>query len=175
MRQVIAAVLVGLSLSGCTATYIQRDLIEATGKLSRSKSVLVSTPANGVYGKVEYKSSGKITAHETRMAFAAFAPNTAVVSDCKDLQCLATQSTAGSSYLVVPQILHWEDRATEWSGIPDRIEVEVRVFDGSSLQELSATVISGKSKWATFGGDHPEDLLPEPLKIYTQSLYEMPR
>ncbi|WP_254924651.1 DUF4823 domain-containing protein [Aeromonas sp. A35_P] len=29
----------------------------------------------------------------------------------------------------------------------------------------------GKSKWATFGGDHPQDLLPEPTEKYVNSLY----
>jgi hypothetical protein len=26
------------------------------------------------------------------------------------------------SFLIFPTILHWEDRATEWSGKPDKVE-----------------------------------------------------
>jgi Domain of unknown function (DUF4823) len=36
---------------------------------------------------------------------------------------------------------------------------------------VASTLISGQSKWATFGGDHPQDLLPEPLNSYVESLY----
>ena len=173
MRLGIAGVVLSILVSGCAATYAQRDLMDIVAKLSPKRAVLVSTPANGIYGNIEYRSSGKITSQEVRTAFSKFASSATVISDCKDLQCLSRQQAAGSfSYLVVPQILHWEDRATEWSGIPDRIEVELRVFDGETLLEVGATVLSGKSKWATFGGDHPEDLLPEPLSNYVKTLYE---
>ncbi|MBK9446114.1 MAG: DUF4823 domain-containing protein [Betaproteobacteria bacterium] len=158
--------------SGCAATYVQRGLIEPTNKLSRDRPVLISTPANGVYGKTEYRASGQITATEVRAAFSRHALGTKVISECRDLQCLSRQTPSVRAYLVVPEILHWEDRATEWSGIPDRIEVAVRVYDSEAMNEVAATVISGKSKWATFGGDHPEDLLPEPLGTYVQALYE---
>ena len=62
-------------------------------------------------------------------------------------------------------------RATEWSGIPDKIEVKIIVYDGGTGKEVGSTLISGRSKWATFGGDHPQDLLPEPLNSYVESLY----
>lgn len=74
-------------------------------------------------------------------------------------------------YYVIPEILHWEDRATEWSGIPDKIQVKISIYEGKTWKEVASTIISGKSKWATFGGDHPQDLLPEPLNKYVESLY----
>jgi Domain of unknown function (DUF4823) len=74
-------------------------------------------------------------------------------------------------YYVVSEILHWEDHATEWSGLPDKIEVKIMVYDGGTGKELASTLIAGESKWATFGGDHPQDLLPEPLNSYVESLY----
>ena len=73
--------------------------------------------------------------------------------------------------MAIPEILHWKDRATEWSGIPDKIEVKLSVYESNSEKELASTVLSGKSKWATFGGDHPQDLLAEPLNKYIGTLY----
>ncbi|ACR12232.1 conserved hypothetical protein [Teredinibacter turnerae T7901] len=49
------------------------------------------------------------------------------------------------------------------------IKIVVYSIDGT---EVSSTIIYGKSKWATFGGDHPQDLLPEPIKQYVQGLYK---
>ena len=172
MHWTLMGLMAAVLVSGCAATYVQRGLFEPTTKFSRDRPVLVSTPANGIYGKIEYRASGQITATEVRAAFSRYALGTKVVSDCRDLQCLSRHTPAARVYLVVPEILHWEDRATEWSGIPDRIEIAVRVYDSETLSEVAATVISGKSKWATFGGDHPEDLLPEPLGTYVQTLYE---
>jgi len=74
-------------------------------------------------------------------------------------------------YYIQSEILHWEDRATEWSGLPDRIEIKISVYDTHSGAELASSILSARSKWATFGGDHPQDLLPEPVKQYVESLY----
>jgi len=74
-------------------------------------------------------------------------------------------------YLVFSTILEWEDRATEWSMIPDKVSVKIVVFNVKTEERLSSTIVKGKSGWATFGGDHPQDLLPEPIEQYTDSLF----
>jgi Domain of unknown function (DUF4823) len=158
-------------VSGCSSTFKQNVLQEPSTKLVRGKSVAIATPINGWYGKTEYSDSGRMTAFATRAAFARFT-NTSVVSvGCKDLACLRNHTSGPFDYYVVPEILHWEDRATEWSGLPDKIEVKIIVYDGGTGKEVASTLISGQSKWATFGGDHPQDLLPEPLNSYVESLY----
>ena len=75
------------------------------------------------------------------------------------------------AYLIDPTILHWEDRNTEWSGRPDRISVKLAVFDVTTRQTLDSVVIDGTSKWATLGGDHPQDLLPGPIGSFVAQLY----
>jgi hypothetical protein len=74
------------------------------------------------------------------------------------------------AYYVESEILHWEDRATEWSGIPARIEIKISIYDSSSNAEITAVVVSGRSKWGIFGGDHPQDLLHERVNSYVQGL-----
>ncbi len=115
--------------------------------------------------------SGKTVALAVRAAFAPFAKTITVMPDCNDLACLQKIKLTGSEYYVIPEILHWEDRATEWSGIPDKIKIQISVYDGQALEKLASTIISGTSRWATFGGDHPQDLLSEPLNRYVESLY----
>ncbi len=167
----IPLVIFATMISGCAATYKQDTLAEPIAKLVRGKSVVISTPSNGFYERKEYADSGRMTALAARAAFARFSNSTSVVPDCKDLMCLKKDSSATYDYYVIPEILHWEDRATEWSGIPDRIEVKISIYGGQDVKELASTIISGKSRWATFGGDHPQDLLPEPLNKYVESLY----
>jgi hypothetical protein len=166
-----AVVLVAALLSACASTYKQEVVSAPSAKLERGKAILVATPKNGSYDKKEYTLSGQQTAAAIQAAFARFSNQVVVSSSCTDLPCLQTEGKQGYAYYVVPEILHWEDRNTEWSGMPDRIEVKLIVSDAQGNKEISSIVISGKSKWATFGGDHPQDLLPEPIKQYVESLY----
>ena len=55
-------------------------------------------------------------------------------------------TTEKYAYYAVPDILHWEDRATEWSGIPDKIELKISIYDVTLGSEIASAVVSGKSK-----------------------------
>lgn len=158
-------------LSACAATYKHEVVSAPSAKLERGKAILIATPKNGFYESKEYASSGRQAAAATQAAFARFSNQVTISSRCADLTCLQSEGGPTYAYYVVPEILHWEDRNTEWSGIPDRVEVKFLVADAKSAKEIASTVISGKSKWATFGGDHPQDLLPAPLKQYVGGLY----
>ena len=168
----ISLVAVALLLSACAATYKQEVLLSPRAKLERGKSVLIATPKDGFYETKEYRGSGAKTAIVIQAAFARFSNNVAVSPTCRDLACLQGEGKQTAyAYYAVPEILHWEDRNTEWSGKPDRVEVKLVVYDGATQSEIGSAVISGTSKWATFGGDHPEDLLPEPFQQHINSLY----
>jgi hypothetical protein len=46
------------------------------------------------------------------------------------------------------------------------------VYDLGTSEVVSAVTIDGKSGLATFGGDHPQDLLSEPVVKYVNSLFK---
>ena len=158
-------------LTGCASTYKQEVVSAPSAKLERGKAILIATPKNGFYETKEYPASGRQTAAVTQAAFARYSSQVTVSSSCSDLPCLQAEGKPNYSYFVVPQILQWEDRNTEWSGLPDRIEIKFVVIGAQGSGEIASTIISGKSKWATFGGDHPQDLLPEPIKQFVDGLY----
>lgn len=160
-----------LIASGCASSYEHTPLTAPTQQLDSDKSVLIATPNDGSYESANYANSGRMTAVAVQAAFAQHTSNVAVSTECSDIDCLKISQTTIADYYVVPEILHWEDRNTEWSGKKDRLEIMLTVYDATDGTELSSTKISGKSKWATFGGDHPQDLLPEPLKQYLATLY----
>ena len=157
--------------AGCTSTYTQRNLTEPSAKLVRGKSVVIATPANGRYSNREYAGSGEMTALAVRDAFARFTDSVTVSAAGKDLDSLKGDGSSHADYYVIPEILHWEERATEWSGFPDRIHVKLSVYDGTARDEIVSVSIYGTSKRGTFGGDHPQDLLPEPINKWVESLY----
>jgi hypothetical protein len=168
MRKISALFALAL-ISGCSAKYMHNDISAPSAKLQSGKSLIIATPTNGRYSDDTYQASGEMTAAATRAAFARYSNNITVSQSCSDIGCLKNNGAFG--YYVVPEILHWEERATEWSGLPDRIEIKVTIYDGKTFETAASTIFSGKSKWATFGGDHPQDLLHEPMNSYIDSLY----
>ncbi|WP_248744250.1 MULTISPECIES: DUF4823 domain-containing protein [unclassified Pseudomonas] len=162
-------IVLSVLMSGCSAKYVQQDLTTSPEKLIQGQSVSIATPVDGRYETTVYKASGAMTADAVRSAFARYANQVKVSESCADLACIRQQGNAG--YYVVPEILHWEDRATEWSGIPDRIEVKLAIYGAKGDEPLASTVVSGKSKWLTFGGDHPQDLLQKPIESYVKAQY----
>ena len=143
-------------LVGCSSTYDNTLVKDISVKLSQSKSVNITTPVNGVYGETVYKGSGDMTAKALKSSFIKYSDKVSIDSN--------------GDYEVKPEILHWEDRATEWSGKRDVIKVLISVYENNNL--ISKYIIFGRSKWFTFGGDHPEDLLQSLVDKHVQSLYK---
>jgi len=163
-----------LLLLGCVHTYEMRSGGEGAPRihLPREASFLVGVPEDGRFGTHHYPGSGFMTTQEV---VAALSTHARIVRAAKAPATIKENSAAARSahlqYLVQPTILHWEERATEWSGKPDRISVRLELIEVSSGATLDTTVLSGKSKWATLGGDHPQELLPEPLSGYANALF----
>jgi hypothetical protein len=168
--RILMVALLATALSGCVATYTKTPVAMAQVKLKPGATIAVATPRNGAYGDKTYTDSGAATANAVRAAFARYAGEITVVPECQIVACLREKAPA-ASYLAVPEILHWEDRATEWSGKKDKLEIKLSIYAAGVADVVASTVLAGKSKWATFGGDHPQDLLTEPLTEYVGSLY----
>ncbi|UMO89117.1 DUF4823 domain-containing protein [Pectobacterium sp. PL64] len=158
-------------LAGCSAKYNSTAIQKNEELLIKNKEIVIAVPANGIYSTQEYAGSGSSTANVIKAAFLRYSDNVKTISECSNMNCLVSKSPVSDGYYIVPQILHWEDRATEWSGIPDKMEVKITIYKADNQKLLSSVILSGKSKFATFGGDHPQDLLPAPVSEYVASLY----
>jgi hypothetical protein len=166
-----AVALAGLLL-GCADTH-QLVREGATGtKLSTNDSLYVAVSRDGAYGTAVYAGSGAMTSQTLVSAFSKHAQNVEMSHGYEGFdEALATARAKKAKYLVYPTILHWEDRATEWSGIPDQVEIKVELVDVQTGKMVESAVINGKSGLATLGGDHPQDLLPKPVEEFVSSLY----
>jgi hypothetical protein len=49
--------------------------------------------------------------------------------------------------------------------------MQISVVDVKSGSIVSSGVVNGSSKWFTFGGDHPEDLLEEGMNRFVAQMY----
>ena len=159
-----------LLLSGCES-YEQVDYVDQAVNLDPSLGVLISVPEDGFFGSENYRNSGRMTTNAIRSAFSPHAGVVQITDVCHGEECLEGIDTTKIGYYVRPDILHWEDRATEWSGKSDRLEIQMTIYSAETKEELANSSYTGKSQWFTLGGDHPQDLLDKPTEEFVDSLY----
>jgi hypothetical protein len=163
-----------LFIWGCAHTYEQIKVGDSAArpKLKSDGSAYILVPEDGKYGTHTYPGSGATTARAIRAAFEKHVNRVVLAPEKENPEiALIKARNQGFTYLVRPMILQWDERATEWVGNPDKVEIKVVVMDAATENVIASVVIKGKSGWPTLGGDHPEDLLPEPIDTYVASLF----
>ncbi|MCL1143966.1 DUF4823 domain-containing protein [Shewanella gaetbuli] len=161
------------ALTGCSSSYqFEHEGMQQNAKLNPELGVLISTPDDGFYGQKKYPNSAKATVQTIKSEFLKYSKNVDITQDCKGKQCLQSIDNQQYGYYIEPVILHWEDRNTEWSGKSDKVEIQIITYDAKTHQIIKDARFSGKSKWMTLGGDHPQDLLKDPTEEYINSLYQ---
>lgn len=173
MIKKLAGVAIVSVLSACVDTHqlIVSD-VDGAVRLRPADTIFIAVPEDGAYGADIYRGSGRNTAQIIYSAFSKHTRSARIGHSVQSFEeALASTRKGGQKYLVYPTILHWEDRATEWSGIPDKVEVKIEIVESTSGEAIASGVAKGKSGLATFGGDHPQDLLPDPVEEFVSSVY----
>ena len=174
MKKVVFCLISVLFIWGCarTAEQIKVGDSAARPKLRSDGAAYILMPEDGKYGTHTYPGSGATTARAIRAAFEKHINRVQLSPEKENPElALIKARTQGFTYFVRPMILRWEQRSVQWAGNPDRVEIKVIVMDAATENVIASVVIKGKSGWPTLGGDHPEDLLPEPIDTYVASLF----
>lgn len=165
--------LFGLSLlSACADVTKVNEITSQSFKLNKMAAAQIALPSNGSYGDKAYPSSGAMTQAAILNAMSKHMVKVETLKAVQDMtSALDSAKSKKVDYLVYPEILHWEDRSTEWSGKSDLVTIKIQILDVKSGETISAATIDGKSGLWTFGGDHPQDLLPTPIQEYFSKLF----
>lgn len=164
--------LVVLFVAGCADKHQLIKVKTSNAKLDSTKSIYIAVPKNGSYGNINYQGSGQTTAQIILLNLSKYSNNVEIAMDYQSYKdTLVYSSVNNFEYLIFTNILEWEDRATEWSGLSDRAAIKINVIEVKTGKTLDSVIIEGKSGLATFGGDHPQDLLYEPIKKYIDSQF----
>ncbi|MSR10086.1 MAG: DUF4823 domain-containing protein [Gammaproteobacteria bacterium] len=169
-----ASLLLSMSLVAACATHsIRPESSAAPPQLRKSSAAYVVVPEDGRYYEDKpYVGSGRMTAVAFSDALRNYVESVSLGPRPKDgFQSLQVVGTSVATYVFLPEILHWEDRSTEWSGRPDRIEIQVTVIEASTGKPLNQTIITGRSSWFTLGGDHPQEMLAGSVGEYIATLF----
>jgi hypothetical protein len=171
MRKALVLAIV-LAVSACADSHRVQHTIQSPEKLSRVATAYVAVPQDGRYGHTVYSGSGLTT---TQIVAGAFTRHLTRVEQAERPEtyesALEAAKKMGATYLISPSIAHWEDRATEWSLISDKVELQISVYDAVTGRLIERGIVDGRSGWATLGGDHPQDLLPQPVNQYVDNLF----
>ena len=169
--QYIISLSIILFLVSCSAKH---DITSSTknSKLIPQKSIYIALAKDGTYNNTIYPGSGSKTSTALFKSFSMYTNKIEIANQYKPYSAALTQARRnGAIYFIYPTIFGWEDRATEWSGKPDKISIQIKTIKTNTGIILNSTIIEGKSAWATLGGDHPEDLLQKPINDLINSLY----
>jgi hypothetical protein len=173
LRRVLLPVVLTI-LSGCAHTYnVSRPVAaESTPTLSRDATAYVALPQDGSYEGRVYEGSGRYTVSAVSAAFSSRLEEVAVARSVEEYEpSLEAARAGGHDYLIFPEIKHWEDRATEWSGKSDKIEVRITIVETRTGDLVDSVDIRGTSRWGTLGGDHPQDLLAVPIEDFVAEAF----
>ncbi len=172
MKKLIYVFVIALLATGCASVQQIRLAKEPLiDKLKTESSIYVLIPENGSHGEVIYQNSGRTIALFISAAFSRHMYQVEMSDNAETLEIGLNKARAkGYQYIISPQILHWENRATVVSSMPDRVEVKVNIYETSSADLLDSVIIKGKSNAALSDGV-PEDLLRNPINRYIDSLF----
>ncbi|MEF1289552.1 DUF4823 domain-containing protein [Vibrio sp. M260118] len=161
-----------MMLVGCADSHkLNVTKTDSNVRLNPNHAVYIALSKDGQYGSHYYSGSGSMVSQTIKGELFATLNNVVIANKPQDYAvALDFARSRKFDYLVYPTILHWEDRATEWSAKADRIKVKMVVVEVKSGLVVKSGIIEGKSGLATFGGDKPQDLLPDPTKEFFSSM-----
>jgi hypothetical protein len=173
-----AALVAVIGLGACSPQpiYRQTDISSATAStepLNPSKGILVSVPKDAAYQHDSYPGSGQEVAQRTASAFTKYARHVEIAIPAlrEQPELLLAARNAGAGYLLVPTIVHWEQRATGWSGIPSQVDVSLTVIDVETEREIRSTVLEGRSDTRNMQQKNIEEMYSGVLKEHAARLY----
>ncbi|GAW87913.1 conserved hypothetical protein [Bathymodiolus platifrons methanotrophic gill symbiont] len=159
-------------LSGCTAKY---DVIRYDNtQLSINDSYYISNPKDGKYAEINYVNSGEMTRDALFNELSTLGVKTEKADKTlSKIDSLLSAKQQGYVFLIYPTILHWEDRATEWSGLRDRAKIKLELIDTDTKVTVDNAIFNLVGTWWTFGGLHPQDMVSEAVKEYFKKVFDL--
>lgn len=163
------------TLTGCiTSIHSDHDAKSIAKKtISINDKFYIAVGNEGRYKTIRYKGSNIELENAIEKQLSKYASNIICGNQIMDLtSAKAYAKSKGCNILIYSRILHWEDRATAWSGLSDEVEIKTVIYDLRNDIVLDSFIAEGSSANLTFLNDGPSDLLDTPYRRYFNSLFE---
>ncbi|MCT7464923.1 DUF4823 domain-containing protein [Aliarcobacter cryaerophilus] len=174
MRALLLTILTIFIFTGC---YFEKHNVEKSNDhtylpLKEKEKIFISLPDDGQYGNINYKNSGFAVANSIKTNVFQYSKNIEIGQKVLTLdEAISYAKSISAIYLYYPTILHWEDRNTAWSGLADKVHINISVIDILLNKEVSSTDIKSNSSYWTLSNESPKELIDEPISKYINTLY----
>jgi hypothetical protein len=175
-RNVLMAAALALAGIGCESTVKQTttEAGPAGAPLRNGSRVYVAMPEDAIDKKEHVMGSGGRVAMALQDALKRHTRNVVTAKTPETLEEAVNQARDISyEYVVFPAILKWQDRATEWTGVRDKLQVKIDLVAVDSGAVVRTTMIDGKGKWMTDGEETPQDMLAEPVDKFVRAMFRV--
>ena len=147
-------------LVGCASrAIVNAPVVPGSVISSPGDRIRVMESADGVFGATTYTGSGHRLAGRVLEALQSQYVDVQVIPMTREQDALEAARAAQAKYLVVPTILHWEDRNTAWSMDPDRLRVQLALRDVASDHAVNSLTFEAKSRKFFIGGNPTPDVM----------------
>lgn len=160
-------------LSGCvSAPVVTIESTAGTLAVPKNEKLCLSTPKDGRFDGRPYRNSGAKVAKKIRQPIDDLYVVLSVgyVPGGDFTECVQR----GGKYILVPEILEYENRATGWSGRLDKIKVQVDLVRIGTSEKSSFTYYATSdlvtSAFLEWGNAPPYDLLAEEFQTKVRDL-----
>jgi hypothetical protein len=160
-----------LIFTACAYASIESDEARGRRQVSAAGGVWVVVPSDGSYGGTQYGGSGRIVAKRVLEAVRERFPLAQQFADGDEGAAARIAADQGVDLIVSPTILHWEDRATAWSGFRDKVRIEVRLLGVEPPELISDVTFESRNNSITLLDRRPEDLLDDDFDEAVSSLF----
>ena len=160
MRRLVWLLLLPAVLS-CAYASIQREPGLPKAEPDPSAQVVVLVPVDAAFGGKVYPGTGRFVAEHTLAALRHRFPLAQLLDEHDEHAALARARQDSIAFLISPVILHWEDRATNWSGMRDKVQIELRLLRVEPPELVQSVLFEARNNSFTLFDDKPEVLLDE--------------
>ena len=165
------AIALAFITTGCTASYERTFVTWRSGHDYAPARILVVTPPYGTYETIEYPTSGHEVVAALTKELKRYTNAISTVLTPVSINQLDDQLIQSVDYIIIPEILHWEDRATGWSMRPDRIEVRFDFYN-NQRKLIDSYLITARSAYIVWISRQPNSLLPKPIRQMLTELFD---
>lgn len=127
--------------------------------VSRDDTVAIITPKDGGFSGHIYAGSGNVVAQKTLEYLRRSIDESNIRLYRSEDEYTRSKENFLVKYVIKPEILHWEDRATNWSGLPDVVKIDLYLVDAASSKNVNIIKFVATSSWWTFVNRAPDLML----------------
>ena len=156
------------STSGVLSNYSMSNITV----LDKNSPVCIALPKNSTTNHASYLKDFVDISNVINISLRPYTTQSTIYSKYRsEIEGLEFAKDKNCRYVIFPNITSWEDRHTFWTGVPDKISLNIDIFDVNNGELIDHFTIKGRSSNTAGINQKPYELIYHPLKNIFKALY----